>query len=142
MFQHSMKSRPPSFVALDSLARPHERHRVDLVAQPDVRADRRVGVGDGLRVDVAAHEVTLRGAPLALTLREYDLLVHLLLHPRQAFSRAQLLNDVWGWQYADHSTVTVHVRRLRDKVEDDPHVPRRILTVFGIGYRYEPGAAP
>jgi DNA-binding response OmpR family regulator len=90
-----------------------------------------------LRVDVPAHDVTLRGAPLALTVREYDLLLHFLRHPRQAFSREQLLKDVWGWEYADQSTVTVHVRRLREKVEDDPQAPRRIVTVFGVGYRYE-----
>jgi DNA-binding response OmpR family regulator len=90
-----------------------------------------------LRVDVAAHEVLLRGAPLALTVREYDLLVHFLRHPRQAFGREQLLKEVWGWEYADQSTVTVHVRRLREKVEDDPQAPRRIVTVFGVGYRYE-----
>jgi DNA-binding response OmpR family regulator len=91
----------------------------------------------GLRVDVAAHEVLLHGAPLALTVREYDLLLHLLRHPRRAFSREQLLKEVWGWEYADQSTVTVHVRRLREKVEDDPQSPRRIVTVFGVGYRYE-----
>ena len=95
----------------------------------------------GLRVDVAAHEVLLRGAPLALTVREYDLLVHLLRHPRRAFSREELLKDVWGWEYADQSTVTVHVRRLREKVEDDPQSPRRIVTVFGVGYRYEDGSS-
>ena len=97
-------------------------------------------VDGDLRVDVAAHEVLLRGQPLALTVREYDLLVHLLRHPRQAFGREQLLKQVWGWEYADQSTVTVHVRRLREKVEDDPQQPRRIVTVFGVGYRYEEGS--
>jgi DNA-binding response OmpR family regulator len=95
-------------------------------------------VDGDLSVDVAAHEVLLRGEPLNLTVREYDLLVFLLQHPRRAFSREELLKQVWGWEYADHSTVTVHVRRLREKVEADPRQPARVVTVFGVGYRYEP----
>ena len=91
-----------------------------------------------LTVDVAAHEVLLDGRPLALTAREHDLLVFLLQHPRQAFSRSELLARVWGWEYGDQSTVTVHVRRLREKVEPQPTAPTRIVTVFGVGYRYEP----
>lgn len=93
-----------------------------------------------LEVDLAAHEVRLGGSPLGLTSREYDLLAFLLQHPRQAFSREELLSRVWGWEYADHSTVTVHVRRLREKVEPQPREPRRVVTVFGVGYRYEPAA--
>ena len=92
----------------------------------------------GLCVGLAAHEVLLDGRPLALTSREYDLLVFLLQHPREAFSRSDLLARVWGWEYGDQSTVTVHVRRLREKVEPDPTLPSRIVTVFGVGYRYEP----
>ena len=91
-----------------------------------------------LSVDLSAHEVTAEGGPLSLTSREYDLLVFFLQHPRQAFSREELLKQVWGWEYADHSTVTVHVRRLREKVEADPRNPVRVVTVFGVGYRYEP----
>ncbi len=91
-----------------------------------------------LEVDLGAHQVTRQGEPLSLTSREYDLLVFLLQHPREAFSREQLLKQVWGWEYADHSTVTVHVRRLREKVEADPRAPVRVVTVFGVGYRYEP----
>ena len=78
---------------------------------------------------------------LALTSREYDLLVFLLSHPRQAFTREQLLEQVWNWSFGDTSTVTVHVRRLREKLERDPASPRRIVTVWGVGYRYEPEAA-
>ena len=98
-------------------------------------------VDGDLRVDLAAHEATREGRQLGLTVREYDLLVFFLRHPRQAFSREQLLREVWGWEYADHSTVTVHVRRLREKVEADPREPARVVTVFGVGYRYEPVAA-
>ncbi|RKR86474.1 DNA-binding response OmpR family regulator [Micromonospora pisi] len=78
---------------------------------------------------------------MALTLREFDLLAHFMRHPSQVFTRAELLERVWGWNFGDHSTVTVHVRRLREKIEADPAVPRRIVTVWGVGYRYEPADA-
>ncbi|WP_242882735.1 response regulator transcription factor [Actinomadura litoris] len=91
-----------------------------------------------LVVDVAAHEATLRGERLALTAREFDLLAFLLRNPRQAFTREELLERVWDWTFGDSSTVTVHVRRLREKIEDDPTAPHRIVTVWGVGYRYEP----
>ncbi|MFI6504995.1 response regulator transcription factor [Nonomuraea typhae] len=91
-----------------------------------------------LVVDVGAHEVRLGEREIVLTAREFDLLAYLLRNPRQAFSRAQLLDQVWGWSFGDSSTVTVHVRRLREKVEPDPTAPRRIVTVWGVGYRYEP----
>ncbi|TDE55616.1 response regulator transcription factor [Nonomuraea mesophila] len=92
----------------------------------------------GLVVDVGAHQVRLEGEEVMLTAREFDLLAHLMRNPRQAFSRSALLNQVWGWSFGDSSTVTVHVRRLREKIEPDPTRPRRIVTVWGVGYRYEP----
>ncbi|GIG65602.1 response regulator transcription factor [Phytomonospora endophytica] len=92
----------------------------------------------GLVVDAGARVATLEGEPLALTVREFDLLTHLLRHPGRAFRRAELLEEVWGWNFGDQSTVTVHVRRLREKVEADPADPRRIRTVWGVGYRFEP----
>ncbi|WP_405142709.1 response regulator transcription factor [Sphaerisporangium sp. NBC_01403] len=91
-----------------------------------------------LLVDVGAHEVRLGEHEITLTAREFDLLAYLMRNPRQAFSRAALLNQVWGWSFGDTSTVTVHVRRLREKIEPDPTAPRRIVTVWGVGYRYEP----
>ncbi|MBB5075873.1 response regulator transcription factor [Nonomuraea endophytica] len=91
-----------------------------------------------LAVDVGAHEVRLGDAEIMLTAREFDLLAYLMRNPRQAFSRAQLLDQVWGWSFGDSSTVTVHVRRLREKIEPDPTTPQRIVTVWGVGYRYEP----
>jgi DNA-binding response OmpR family regulator len=91
-----------------------------------------------LVVDLAAREVRRAGEPLALTFREFDLLAFLLHHPREAFDRSALLQRVWSWSFGDASTVTVHVRRLREKVEVDPSHPRRIVTVFGVGYRYQP----
>jgi DNA-binding response OmpR family regulator len=92
----------------------------------------------GLTADTGRRTATLDGRELGLTVREFDLLEFLLRHPGRAWSRAQLLEQVWGWQFGDESTVTVHVRRLREKIERDPAGPRRLLTVWGVGYRYEP----
>ncbi|MFJ3336163.1 response regulator transcription factor [Streptomyces sp. NPDC086766] len=92
----------------------------------------------GLTVDPAARRATKNGAELALTLREFDLLAFFLRHPGRAFSREDLMREVWGWDFGDLSTVTVHVRRLRGKVEDDPARPRLIQTVWGVGYRFDP----
>src|SRR6185437_1923256 len=94
-----------------------------------------------LRVDPAARRATLAGTALALSTREFDLLAFLLAHPGRAFTRAELLAQVWGWEFGDQSTVTVHVRRLREKVEADPTRPQRIATIWGTGYRYDPGTS-
>jgi DNA-binding response OmpR family regulator len=109
--------------------------------RPDTpgQADQGVLTDRDVVVDLAAHEVRISGKLVQLTSREYDLLVFLLRNPRQAFTREQLLSEVWGWTFGDTSTVTVHVRRLREKLESDPTMPRRIVTVWGVGYRYEPG---
>jgi len=88
-------------------------------------------------VDVPARLARVRGEPIALTAREFDLLVHLMRHPQRAFRREELLEAVWGWTYGDTSTVTVHVRRLREKIEKDPAVPQHLTTVWGVGYRFE-----
>ncbi|HEY5882783.1 MAG TPA: response regulator transcription factor [Nakamurella sp.] len=77
------------------------------------------------------------GVELTLTSREFDLLHFLLAHPGQVFSRTELMEQVWGWSFGDQSTVTVHVRRLREKVEPDPARPTRIVTVWGVGYRLD-----
>ena len=96
-------------------------------------------VVDGdLVVDATQHLATLAGDPLQLTVREFDLLRFLVANPRVAYSRDQLLQEVWGWSFGDPSTVTVHVRRLREKVEADPTRPTRLVTVWGVGYRWEP----
>ncbi len=98
-------------------------------------------VADGdLVVDSARHVATLAGRELALTAREFDLLRFLVARPGVAYSRDQLLAEVWGWSFGDQSTVTVHVRRLREKVEQDPTHPARLVTVWGVGYRWEPAA--
>jgi DNA-binding response OmpR family regulator len=92
----------------------------------------------GLAVDPAARRATRDGTELALTLREFDLLTFFLRHPGRAFTREDLMREVWGWDFGDLSTVTVHVRRLRGKVERDPARPLLIRTVWGVGYRFEP----
>jgi DNA-binding response OmpR family regulator len=104
------------------------------------QAAAKVLVDGDLRLDVAARLATLRGEELSLTTREFDLLVFLLSHPGEAFTREQLLEKVWGWDFGDQSTVTVHVRRLREKIEAVPAKPTRISTVWGVGYRYDRAA--
>ena len=88
-------------------------------------------------LDASARVVLMHGLPLALTVREFSLLEFMLKHPNQAFSREDLLGSVWGWTHGDLSTVTVHVRRLREKIEVDPTQPVMLRTVWGIGYRFE-----
>ncbi len=90
----------------------------------------------GITLDPAARRAVKDGVDLALTLREFDLLAHLLRRPGHACSREELMREVWGWDFGDVSTVTVHVRRLRAKIEDDPAHPRLIRTVWGVGYRF------
>jgi DNA-binding response OmpR family regulator len=91
-----------------------------------------------LRLDPVAHRVTRSGTELQLTVREFELLRWFLTHPGQVHDRETLMRGVWGWEYGDQSTVTVHVRRLREKVEADPSRPTRLVTVFGVGYRWDP----
>jgi DNA-binding response OmpR family regulator len=90
-----------------------------------------------LEVDVAARRARADGRELELTVREFDLLAFLVSHPGRAFTRAELLEQVWGWSFGDLSTITVYVRRLRDKVELVPAAPAQLQTVWGVGYRWE-----
>ena len=94
---------------------------------------------DRLVLDASAREVRKDGAPLKLTTKEFDLIWFLARHPGKVFSRDQLMNRVWGYTAAfDTGTVTVHIRRLREKIEDDPSHPLRLETVWGVGYRLAP----
>ncbi len=95
-------------------------------------------VAGAIEIDIVAHEARKHGAALTLTAKEFELLVHFVSHPRRAFRREELLEAVWGWTYGDTATVTVHVRRIREKIEDDPSKPRHLATVWGVGYRWEP----
>jgi len=106
-------------------------------------ADRTAG-GDALTfgplsIDLRGREVRRHGDPLRLTRKEFDLLAFLASSPGVTFDRARLLQEVWDFAWdGDSATVTVHIRRLREKIEDDPAEPRRLVTVWGIGYRFDP----
>jgi DNA-binding response OmpR family regulator len=108
--------------------------RVDKVAEDEPPQ----GFGD-LLIEPAAHRVTVAGEEIQLTMREYELLRFLARHPGRAFTRSELMDLVWQYAfYTDTSTVTVHIRRLRAKIERDPSEPRWIETVWGVGYRFAP----
>jgi DNA-binding response OmpR family regulator len=95
-----------------------------------------------LMINPSTREVTVAGRPVALTAREFQLMLFLARHPRQVFTRGQLLQQVWEYTWlGDTSTVTVHIRRLREKVEDNPSDPQRVQTVYGVGYRFVPQEA-
>ena len=115
--------------------------RVDAVMRrvdPPPEAEQDSIVFDGLEIDPVAHRVVVRGKDVQLTVREYALLHFLARHPGQVFSRDQLMDAVWQFTfYTDTSTVTVHVRRLRSKIELDPSEPRWLQTVWGVGYRFQ-----
>jgi DNA-binding response OmpR family regulator len=100
-------------------------------------ARRTVRAGDVV-VDVAARTAGVGDRPVSLTTREVELLAFLVAHPGRTFRREELMDEVWGTRIGDRSTVTVHIRRLREKLEADPRHPERILTVWGEGYRFEP----
>lgn len=108
--------------------------RRSATVEPSVEGRRRDG---DLDVDPAARRAWRAGSELHLTARELDLLLFWLDHPGQVFSRDELMRRVWGWSFGDESTVTVHVRRLREKVEADPSSPTRLVTVWGAGYRWD-----
>jgi len=110
------------------LRRAQAGHQASIVAP--VRSGR-------LEVDPAARRVRTDGREVDLTVREFDLLAFFVSHPGRAFSRAELLEQVWGWSFGDLSIITVYVRRLRDKVEQDPASPAQLQTVWGVGYRWE-----
>jgi DNA-binding response OmpR family regulator len=95
-------------------------------------------IAGDLRVDVLAREVRRSNQLVTLTAREFDLLVFLAARSRRVFRREELLEAVWGYSYGDTATVTVHVRRIREKVEVDPGEPRHLKTVWGVGYRWDP----
>jgi DNA-binding response OmpR family regulator len=102
-----------------------------------VSADPGTVEAGGLVVDLGAREVRVEGDAVTLTAREFDLLAFLARHPRRAFRREELLELVWGYSYGDTATVTVHIRRLREKIERDPSAPERLTTVWGVGYRFD-----
>lgn len=95
---------------------------------------------EGLAIDPVTRLVTVDDREQELTVTEFNLLWFMARHPRRVFARDQLLENVWGFsEYVDPSTVTVHIRRLREKIEEDPSTPRWLVTVWGVGYKFEPG---
>ena len=108
--------------------------RAAVAVEPDPAIDL-----PGLRIDLAARRVHARGEEVQLTQREFDLLSFLARHPCRAFSRHELIRAIWRYSfYSDASTVTVHIRRLRTKIESKPDEPRHLQTVRGVGYRFQP----
>ncbi|MGH2991949.1 MAG: response regulator [Solirubrobacterales bacterium] len=118
--------------------------RVRAVIRRARRASASEGAGpalrfDNLEIEPRTREVRSHGQPVGLTPKEFELLHFLASNPRDVFSRYQLLDELWDVAFdGDPSTVTVHVRRLREKIERDPSKPRRLVTVWGVGYRFEP----
>ena len=107
-------------------------------SEPGLARAERIRVGE-LELDAGAREARKASVLLQLTAREFELLFFLASHPRRVFSRGELMARVWGYEAAlDTGTVTVHVRRLREKIEDDPSRPRHLETVWGVGYRFAP----
>jgi DNA-binding response OmpR family regulator len=102
------------------------------------RAEDAVLVGGSIEIDVVGRRVTIRGRPVVLTAREFDLLAFFVRNPAHAFGRDELLEKVWGYSIGDKSTVTVHVRHLREKIEVDPSRPVILVTVWSVGYRFDP----
>ena len=106
--------------------------------RPPLRAETAEVLRHGpLEVDLTRHQAHCDGELLNLTVREFELLAFLLAHPGQVYTRADLMRRVWGWEFGDQSTVTVHVRRLREKIEPEPALPRYLVTVWGVGYRLD-----
>jgi DNA-binding response OmpR family regulator len=104
----------------------------------EVEPERSLSHGD-LAINPLSRVVTLKGVTIELTVKEFDMLYLLARHPKQVFTREQLLERVWGGAlYIDPGTVTVHIRRLREKIEADPSKPVHLLTVWGVGYKFEP----
>ena len=123
------------FSPRELVLRIHGLLRRDQRLRTDSLLPRSVTRGD-LSIDVIGRTITQEGRPLDLTKREFDLISYLMSYPGQVFTKRELLRRVWGWDFGDTSTVTVHVRRLREKLERDPSDPRLILTVRGVGYRF------
>ncbi|SBT03248.1 Sensory transduction protein regX3 (fragment) [Candidatus Accumulibacter aalborgensis] len=119
----SSESKRAIFRRVDHLSRPSDEGKV-LDSGP-------------LRVDVGRRQVTLAGKPVDLTAKEFDLLLHFAEHPGRVFSRAQLLDKVWGYSHSGYEhTVNAHINRLRAKIEPSPNQPEFILTVWGVGYKF------
>ena len=132
-------AKPFSMLELVARVRALLRRIEQLRIAPAAPKDLRFGA---FRLDTARRELTRGGAVIPLTLREFDLLHFLALHPGRTFGRGELLQRVWGAAFDGYEhTVNSHINRLRGKLEDNPGNPRAIVTVWGVGYRFDPPAA-
>jgi DNA-binding response OmpR family regulator len=106
--------------------------------QAPAESERPLSFGD-LVINALSRTVTISGEDVPLTAKEFDMLHLLAQHPKQVYTREQLLDRIWGGaEYIDPGTVTVHIRRVREKIEPDPSNPTRLVTVWGVGYKFEP----
>jgi DNA-binding response OmpR family regulator len=106
--------------------------------QPGAESERALSF-DSIQIDPRTRVVMVKESQIELTAKEFDMMYLLARHPKQVFTRDQLLERVWGGaEYIDPGTVTVHVRRLREKIESDPSKPKHLITIWGVGYKFEP----
>jgi DNA-binding response OmpR family regulator len=113
--------------------------RMDALSSPQAMRERPIDVGDEVHIEPGTREVRVRGKPVDLTQKEFELLVHFAQNPGRVYSRAQLLDAVWGYNHEGYEhAVNCHINRLRAKIEEDPGEPKLLLTVWGVGYRFSP----
>lgn len=116
--------------------------RMEAMSSPEAARERPIEVGDQIRIEPATREVRIRGQLVDLTLKEFELLVHFARNPGRVYSRAQLLDAVWGYDHEGYEhAVNCHINRLRAKIEVNSSEPKLLLTVWGVGYRFSPDAA-
>jgi len=116
--------------------------RMDALSSPQAVRERPLEVGDGIRIEPGTREVRVRGQAVDLTQKEFELLLHFAQNPGRVYSRAQLLDAVWGYNHDGYEhAVNCHINRLRAKIEQDPGEPKLLLTVWGVGYKFSPEPA-
>jgi two-component system OmpR family response regulator len=116
--------------------------RMDALSSPQAVRERPLEIGDGIRIEPGTREVRVRGQPVDLTQKEFELLLHFVQNPGRVYSRAQLLDAVWGYNHDGYEhAVNCHINRLRAKIEEDPGEPKLLLTVWGVGYKFSPEPA-
>lgn len=116
--------------------------RMDALSEPQAARERPIDVGDRLHIDPGTREVKVRGQEMALTQKEFELLLHFVQNPGRVYSRAQLLDAVWGYNHDGYEhAVNCHINRLRAKIEENSSEPKLLLTVWGVGYKFSAGTA-
>jgi DNA-binding response OmpR family regulator len=116
--------------------------RMDAMSSAQAAREHPLEVGDGIRIELGTREVRVRGQPVDLTQKEFELLLHFAQNPGRVYSRAQLLDAVWGYHHDGYEhAVNCHINRLRAKIEADPGEPKLLLTVWGVGYKFSPEPA-